>query len=105
MIGDDDYEALIARIHASGDAFVDNVDSLRDSMQRLFAILDRYDRLLLGATPSYVDEGLIAEIANARREARLDELAAQWPRGLEPTVDVVARVNAIVASMKKFAQP
>ena len=83
----------------------DNIRFLRDSVQDLLHVIDRYTALL---DPSNGEEGWAqrsADIRTAMEELEIDFVKEETPRAIEQSLEGVERVAKIVRSMKEFSHP
>lgn len=83
----------------------DNVHFVRDAINGLSELIGRYRALVQQVAGSRLNDPLVAQIRAAERDAEVEYLLEQAPRALDRTLDGVARVAAIVRSMKDFAYP
>ena len=80
----------------------DNLHFLRDSLEGLQRLIERYGTL---KTSRLVDPDTLNAIADAERDADLDYVKSNIPEAMDASFEGIRRVTTIVSAMKTFAHP
>jgi len=83
----------------------DNLHFLTDAFAKLEAVLAVFRALRTAAEATPACAAAASAAAQAETEAELDYLVPEIPRCLQQSLDGLARVARIVASLKEFAHP
>jgi|GEM_PF-2552029 len=83
----------------------DSVSFLQDSQADLIGLLGRYRELRIAATEIRSLHTMSEELSQAEERADVDYLTENVPKAAARAIDGLARVSAIVRSMKEFAGP
>ena len=83
----------------------DNTRFLRDSIEDLLKLTDRYATLLASAKDGNIQADQIAELESEIEELDLEFIKEEIPKAIEQTLDGIDRVAEIVRAMKDFSHP
>ena len=83
----------------------DSIHFVRDAVNDLTRLLERYQALHAQVLQGEPDGGLAGEITEAVEEADLPYLVENLPAAIERSLEGLGRVTTIVRSMKDFAHP
>jgi signal transduction histidine kinase len=83
----------------------DNVEFLSDCSQKLFAVIDAYQRNLDTSGPNVNWNERAAKVAQATQSANFELIHREAPIAIEESLEGIRRVIHIVRAMKEFSHP
>jgi signal transduction histidine kinase len=83
----------------------DNLEFLSECSDKLFDVVDVYDRNLNSTGPQRSWEERSAEVAQIASTAQFENIRAETPKAIRESLDGIRRVISIVRAMKEFSHP
>jgi signal transduction histidine kinase len=83
----------------------DNLEFLSESAEKLFQVLEVYDRNLNATGPRRSWKERSDEVASVARSTRFEHIRAETPKAIRESIDGILRVINIVRAMKEFSHP
>jgi signal transduction histidine kinase len=83
----------------------DNIEYLGDAADKLFRVVEAYQRNLQGTGPHRPWQERLAEVNRVIEETRFAQIREQIPAAIQESREGIERVIAIVRAMKEFSHP
>ena len=82
-----------------------NLRFLRSGLERILALLDRYQDLTAAVRQGQATPEMASELDRATADAHLEFFAQEAPTALEQSLDGIERISRIVAALRDFSHP